>query len=827
MTDQFESDDFNEQLEELVIEQARRLINQHSYTKSIISTLPIALVATDKNGKVRSFNNTAVSLLDLSEATILADCFSNNISLQTKIEDCLNKEESYTLNSQKIISKAKGENVVNIYLQPLFDDERENCGVLLAMEDQTYVSFLQESILRYASPFDNSKIIAEIGVTKNLLKQIREASKNKDASLFYGSSGVGKTFFAGKLHQEYGFSTNDPFIVIDCKDIKDKNPGTFIFGNTKLNQGKDGEIAFRSVSDYGAIHLAQNGSLILKNIEYLPLDVQGDLLRYIMRKETKFLSDLNARIILITSINIAELKEEEFSKNLANHLNGKIINIPSLWKRRKEIIPLAKLFLAESKNGKDKIFSSDSENLLLSRHYSYNNVKELKEAVELAAEVSTEVEISSECIFIGPKEEASLWEFSISHLSIVKWLIKDKVIKHLRLLVLVLFLVTSLVSIIYTDTEIGNVVNALIWGVWWPGFIILLLVGRVWCSICPLSTAATISKKLMTLKIKPPVWLKKYSYLIIPIGFVFILTIEHIFHMVVTPVASGIFLISLILLAIIFSIVFERETWCRYVCPLGGLGGIFTVGGILNVKANPDVCSSRCKTHECNKGSATQPGCPVFHHPLFAKENHVCKLCFNCLKSCPHSSAKLILQLPLVKIWKQKELPGSLSILALSVFFIAPLLLATKLFDELNISTYFVFCAAIAFGLAYLGSVLLVRLERRMVVENEAKLSRISFSLLILSWGVLAAFQFSNIPVFNSLEIYSPEGTLWNNFISSSGVSFIKILQSLTIIIAAIFGWITVISINKQFKVGARTVPVLFIVFILYAALNIFMIFKI
>jgi len=375
MTKQFESDDFSEQLEELVIDQARRLINQNSYTKSILSTLPIALVATDKTGKVRSFNNTAVSLLDLSDATILADCFPNNISLQSKIKDCLNKEESYTLNSQKIISKAKGENVVNIYLQPLFDDERESCGVLLAMEDQTYVSFLQESILRYASPYDNSKVIAEIGVTKNLLKQIKEASKHNSATLFTGSSGTGKSFFAGKLHQEYGFTSNDPFIVIDCKSIQDKNPGTFIFGNVKTNKSKDGEIAFRSVSDYGAIHLAQNGSLVLKNVECLPLDAQNDLLRYLLRKETKFLSDLNARIILSTSINISDLNEEEFNKDLANHLSDKIINIPSLWKRRKEIIPLAKLFLAESKNGKDKKFSPDSENLLLSRHYSYNNVK--------------------------------------------------------------------------------------------------------------------------------------------------------------------------------------------------------------------------------------------------------------------------------------------------------------------------------------------------------------------------------------------------------------------------------------------------------------------
>lgn len=825
MDKQFDSDNFNEQIQELVVDQARRLINFNSYTKSILSTLPVAMVATDRAGKVRSFNTTASKLLELREGSMLTDSFPNNISLQNKINNCLNHDESYTLNSQTILSRTKGENVVNIYLQPLFDDERENCGVLLAMEDQTYVSFLQESILRYASPSDQSKIIAETVLTKGLQKKIKEAAKHEEAILFAGNSGTGKTFFAGKLHQEYGFTANDPYIVIDCKSIHDQNPGSFIFGNAKNTISKDGEIVFRSVSDYGAIHLAQNGSLVLKNIEYLPLDAQEDLLRYLLRKETKFLHDLNARIILTTSINISELEPSAFSPDLANYLSNKTINVPLLWKRRKEIIPLAKLFLAESEKGKDKIFSPDSENLLLSRQYSYNNVRELKDAVELAAEVSADNEISSECIFIGPREDSSIWEFNISQLPFVKWLIRDEVLNYLRLLVLVIFVGIGILSILYTNTKTGSILNAVSWGIWWPGFIIFLLVGRLWCSVCPLSATAALSKKLLAFNRKTPTWIKNYSYLIIPLTLVIILVFEHTFDMVMNPAATGVLLLTLILLASIFSVLFEREVWCRYVCPLGGLGAIFTVGGILNVNANPDVCSSKCKTHECNKGSDSQPECPVFHHPLYAKENHVCKLCFNCLKSCPHHSAKLTLQLPLVKIWKQKELPGSLSVLALSVFFMAPLMLGTRFSDELAKNTTFTICALIAFSLAFFVGRLLSKTGNNVLAENESKLPRISFALLVLSWGVLAAYHFSMIPILNSLVIFGPEGTVWNTFVSASGVSLMKLLQTATILIAAIFGWITVLSLKEQFTSGKKQiVGILFLVFILYAALNIWMI---
>ncbi len=42
--------------------------------------------------------------------------------------------------------------MANSNIQPIRDEENEICGVLLTIEDQTYVNFLQDAFKRYVPP---------------------------------------------------------------------------------------------------------------------------------------------------------------------------------------------------------------------------------------------------------------------------------------------------------------------------------------------------------------------------------------------------------------------------------------------------------------------------------------------------------------------------------------------------------------------------------------------------------------------------------------------------------------------------------------------------
>ena len=798
-------DEFYDQLEETVVEQARRLINNDLYTKAILSTLPLALVATDRSGQIRSTNKAAEDLLGLEsrrKKIALPDCFPQDRLLQEKINLCLTSGEGVTLDSHNILSASGNQSVVNVYLQPLRDDEEDLCGLLIALEDQTYISFLQDSVQNYGSPLQPGEVVAESKAMKQLMARVAELAQQDEPVLLTGPLGCGKTFIARKIHEAEVSSASSPFFVIDCKSLNDKNPRDFLFGAGTTTETNQNKIHFRSVHDYGAIHLADGGCLVLKHVEALPLDAQQALFDYLVPSNKGFLVDIDARLMATSCADLAQLAEDgSFNTQLAELLLKGQLNLPSLQKRRKDILPLAKSFLQEAEQGAERYFSKSAENVLVSRTYSHNNVSELKEAVALAALVSDEAEILPEYIFTGPKEEETSFEFEISDIPFVHWAIQDRVLSCSRYLVLAFFSLTAIAAFLFPDSAVGQFANSLAWGIWWPSLIfIFLLLGRLWCTVCPLSKVAYLAKKVVSANRPPPEWLKNNAFLLLPVGFLLILWVEHFFHMTANPVATSLFLSSLIFLAAFCAMLFERETWCRYLCPLGNLGAIFSLPATLNVRSNPSVCATRCTTHECHKGSEDQLGCPVFHHPLYARDAHVCKLCFNCLKSCPHDSAKLHLRPPLIRIWRQGEVPSSLALFALTVFFVSPLLLGSQSIALLDSVQGF----SVAILLVMVAS-LLTRKVLNNLMDNDPErhsvdMSRIALTFMVLGWGPLAAFQIANFPSVDSLVVVGSLGPVWSHLIPTGGLPLLKLTQACVLVFAALLSGIVLWGVRQRFR---------------------------
>ena len=88
---------------------------------------------------------------------------------------------------------------------------------------------------------------------------------------------------------------------------------------------------------------------------------------------------------------------------------------------------------------------------------------------------------------------------------------------------------------------------------------------------------------------------------------------------------------------------FERRTWCRYLCFLGGLSGNYSRTGMLELRATPAKCA-KCKVEACYKGNEKAPGCPMFEFPRTMDTNASCNLCGYCVKSCPNDSPRLTLR---------------------------------------------------------------------------------------------------------------------------------------------------------------------------------------
>ena len=56
--------------------------------------------------------------------------------------------------------------------------------------------------------------------------------------------------------------------------------------------------------------------------------------------------------------------------------------------------------------------------------------------------------------------------------------------------------------------------------------------------------------------------------------------------------------------AVLRSLVFEKRFWCRHLCPVGGMNGLFAKLSILELRAEAGTCGGSCSSYACFKGGA-------------------------------------------------------------------------------------------------------------------------------------------------------------------------------------------------------------------------------
>ncbi len=793
-------------LQDLVIRQASRLINDSLYTKSLLSSLPVAFISTDKDGLIQVANRAAEEMLQINlksvKGTLLIDLLALSPTIVEKIDQAWDQQTAVSVDSLDLILADGQQKVVNIHVRQFYDEEKRMFGTLLAMEDQTYISFLRESFKQHSLAPSDGEIIAQSPKMKKVVKQITKLAGNDEIVLLSGPSGSGKTFFAAKLHKNRELGPQAPIIMLDCQEIDNAKFNETLFGSGEKIEDDKHFIRFKSLHDYGTIHLAEGGTLVLRNIDSLGMENFEALNEYIT-KITEGTSALpKCRIVVTTKVDPKELaKRENFSEQLLTSLLESHIKVPSLRNRRKDILLLARLFLSQQEGENTKTITRGAENGLLSKQYNQNNVKELKDAIELAALVADGDTIRSEHIFTGPMEQATDHEIDLTDFPLTRFLINDRSLSVLRGSVLTFFIVIIGLTLFFPNRIAGEISNNLVWGGWWV-FLVLgfLMIGRVWCTVCPLSTASRIASQIWSFAKAPPDFIKKTSPFLIPIGFVVIIWFEQIFHMTLNPRPTGYLLIVLIFFAVFFALLFKRETWCRYICPLGNFGGLFALSATVFVRSNPSVCSTKCTTHNCNKGSDEYAGCPVFHHPLFARNAHICKLCFNCLKSCPHGSARLYLRPPLVRIWQQLDITDTIGFFVLVFFFISPFMLASEHIPFFSGSTIF---TLVVLSSLVMAAICRYTLPTLLFGTDEQKLlntTRLILVFLLLAWGPFAAFQFGHISGLNTLFVISDQQGILNFVLPEKGVSLLVLMQLSAIWFGVLMASVTLFGLGWSDK---------------------------
>lgn len=246
--------------------------------------------------------------------------------------------------------------------------------------------------------------------------------------------------------------------------------------------------------------------------------------------------------------------------------------------------------------------------------------------------------------------------YAVSEIPLVKYVLRSRWPQwSLTALMLLFFVLAIIAGLVGTPAGNRNFGIVFVWIVWWALLILLLVpfAGRLWCGICPipapgewLQRRALVQPrpggKLYTLgktwpKALRNIWLQNAGFLGMALFSTVILT---------TPVVTALVLLGFVLVAIGTSLVFERRTFCRYLCPVGGFIGLYSQVAPLELRVKETaICASHTEK-TCYTGSDEGYGCPWLIFPGGLANNSFCGLCTECLKTCPHDNIAIFVRPP-------------------------------------------------------------------------------------------------------------------------------------------------------------------------------------
>jgi DNA-binding NtrC family response regulator len=215
--------------------------------------------------------------------------------------------------------------------------------------------------------------------TSRLVETVRQSVARLAAFpapvLICGEPGSGKRIVARALH-ESGPRAAAPFVEVGCGEIAASLLPQELFG-------RGAPAAFR-----GAIFEAGDGSLLLRDVDRLPPEMQEALLEVIETGEVRSGGDAqprrpSCRILTTASVDLAGLVEAgRFNSGLFERLRRMAIAVPALAERPEDIPALAGHFLAAGRSDGQTPRISDALRTELMLRPWPGSVTELMECVE-------------------------------------------------------------------------------------------------------------------------------------------------------------------------------------------------------------------------------------------------------------------------------------------------------------------------------------------------------------------------------------------------------------------------------------------------------------
>jgi Nif-specific regulatory protein len=219
---------------------------------------------------------------------------------------------------------------------------------------------------------------------RQVFERVKPLSADRDISiLIYGETGTGKEMFAKAIHQNSPRS-DQPFVAVNCGAIPEHLLESELFGHEK------GAFTDAKNTKTGLFETANGGTLLLDEIDSMPVNVQVKLLRVLEEREIRRVGGttelpLDIRLIAAANRRLEEMVSTgQFRKDLFFRIAVAPVQLPPLRKRGGDIRLLIGYFLEKYNREKNKKISFSNEVYSVLETYDWpGNVRELENMVEM------------------------------------------------------------------------------------------------------------------------------------------------------------------------------------------------------------------------------------------------------------------------------------------------------------------------------------------------------------------------------------------------------------------------------------------------------------
>lgn len=191
-----------------------------------------------------------------------------------------------------------------------------------------------------------------------------------------GETGTGKTHTSRLIHSLSPRAKNS-FNQINCAELAPSLIEAELFGYEK------GAFTGAVTSKSGKFEASEGGTLFLDEIGELPSNLQAKLLKVTEEKCVTRVGGTRARPVNVRIIYATHRSPEVLREDLRYRITAHTIYLKPLRDRRAEIVPLARLFLAQfSRRSGRQFHASDAALRLLENARWEGNVRELRSFIE-------------------------------------------------------------------------------------------------------------------------------------------------------------------------------------------------------------------------------------------------------------------------------------------------------------------------------------------------------------------------------------------------------------------------------------------------------------